>query len=455
MKATITTLGIQALLCMVLGCGGGTTQGPGGGGGTSQRIEVRGDLMTSATWTADKIYVLKEPVFVMPPAVLTIEAGTSVLGDNGSVLVVTRGARLEAIGTAQKPIVFTSSKPVGSRNAGDWGGVVLLGRAPINVPGGENAIEGLPNLGARSTYGGTDANDSSGSLKYVRIEFAGFLFGDDNELNGLTCGGCGAGTTIDYVHVHRGLDDGVELFGGTVNIRHIVVTLAADDGLDWDLGWVGKAQYLVVLQDGVTGNNAYEADNNPQNNDASPRSQPFICNATLVGANLPAGAPPPPEQQRGMVLRRGTGAKLFNHIVMGFGTEAIDVRDRATTAMTPAGLHVKNSLFFANGSNGNQFDPNDDATSATGTPGTDDGLFDEKAFFQTNEATNRFSSDPMLTDPYNKRAPNWMPRAGSPALAGAATTPVGDAFFDQAGGSHIGAFGTVDWTAGWTAYPEN
>ncbi len=160
-------------------------------------------------------------------------------GNADTSLVVTTTARLEAVGTAAAPIVFTSNEPVGQRGPGNWGGIVLLGNAPLNVEGGSESIEGFPAGAERTVYGGADAAHDFGTLKYARVEFAGFELERDNELNALTVGGCGTGTEIDYVQVHLGADDGVEMFGGTADLRHIVITQPDDDGLDWDFGWTG------------------------------------------------------------------------------------------------------------------------------------------------------------------------------------------------------------------------
>lgn len=438
--------GALAGLALAAGCGGGSSTPPGGTTAavncTGSTCEVKGEIKESTTFASDKTYVLKNLVFVLPPAVLTIEAGTTIKGDRGSALIVARGAKLSAVGTASAPIVFTSNQPVGQRNRGDWGGVVLLGRATINVTGGENNIEGIADTDDRGKYGGTDDEDSSGTLKYIRIEFAGFELTPNNELNGLTCGGCGRGTVLDYIQVHRGADDGIELFGGTVDLKHVVITLPNDDGLDWDFGWRGRAQFVVVQQEAANGNNGYEADNNADNNTATPMSKPTIYNATLVGSDADPSATA--DTQRGMVLRRGTGGLLYNHVVIGFSKTAIDVRDDATVANTASGdLMVKNSLFFSNGANDIDFPQSDIGP----------GSFDEDVFFKAQTMTNQFGTDPQLGAPFNLTAPDWLPAAGSVALSSGATPP-SDGFFDTSA-TFIGAFGAVNWAAGWTAFPEN
>jgi hypothetical protein len=448
----VTSIATAIALALAAGCGSESRVNPPGDGGIgTSSVNVSGEITASTTWTADKTYVLKDLVFVRAPAVLTIQAGTRVKGERGSALIVTRGAKIVAEGTAQAPIVFTSAKPEGARNRGDWGGVVLLGRAPINVAGGENAIEGIVNTDGRGTYGGSDPADSSGTLRYVRIEFAGFELSPDNELNGLTCGGCGSGTVLDYIQVHRAADDGIEFFGGTVNLKHAVITLPNDDGLDWDFGWQGKAQFIVIQQEAANGENGYEGDNNRDSPEASPRSSPTIYNATIVGSNAPPGQTA--QTQRGMVLRRGTGARLYNHLILGMSATAVDIRDGSETAMTSTvgqavsgNLFIKNSCFYQNAPGAVHFPAEDGAAN-------NDNGFDENAFFRRVEMANLFDADPRLTDPYHKTAPNWVPQAGSPVMTGAATPP-SDGFFDPSA-TYMGAFGTTNWAAGWTAYPEN
>lgn len=451
---------MAVLVALFSACSGSPTSLRADGGGEPDGgpgvVRVGGLLKRDTEWTASQTYVLTRPTVVVAPAVLTIRAGTTIRGESGSYLLVTRGAKLVAEGTASAPIVFTSGKPVGTRARGDWGGVLLLGKASINVTGGQNTIEGIPaNLvidgeTVDSQYGGAgapDDNDSSGVLRYVRIEFAGFELSTDNELNGLTLGGVGSSTIIDYVQVHRGADDGIECFGGTVNLKHIVVSYGNDDGLDLDFGYRGKAQFVVVLEDEAA-NEGYEWDNNGSAHDATPRTMPTVYNATLVGSRLPRTQTQ--ADQNGMVLRRGVAGHLYNHIVMGFQLRAVDVRDSATVAQTPANLGIHHSIFFENGASvGGNF-PAEGVDG--GLPDNDSGFREADYFLPADGGTNRIA-DPMLTDPYNKTAPNLVPQASSPALSGGATPP-NDGFFDTTA-TYIGAFGTVNWMAGWTAFPAN
>ncbi len=424
------------LALFIAACGSDSTPGPGPG---VTGIEVSANIETDTTFTNDQTYVLTNHIFVKN-ATLTIEPGTTILGMQGTSLVVTPSGRLIAEGTKEKPIVFTSGAGIGFREPGNWGGVILLGNAPINV-GANNNIEGFPNSG-NTVYGGNDANHNCGSLRYVRIEFAGFKLSEGNEINGLTVGGCGKQTRLDFIQVHKGNDDGIEFFGGNADIKHVVITQPDDDGLDADFGWTGRVQYLIVQQNQTVGEFGFEFDNNKDNNDALPRTAPVIFNATLVGSNAE------PQQagkvQKPMLLRRGTAATMRNLVVTHFADGAIDLFDSATfTQANDGALSVENSFFFDNANDQN-----------SGWPATfeesDDG-FNEATFFTAAPLDNTFASNPELVAPLNLTAPNFAPGAGSPVLAGAVAPE--DAFFDSV--TFLGAIGTDDWTTGWTAYPAN
>ncbi|RYZ31531.1 MAG: hypothetical protein EOO72_16690, partial [Myxococcaceae bacterium] len=278
MKSLFASVLTLSSLTLLAGCGDDEPNNtPDGGDPQATAQDVKGSITGDTIWKAGTTYTLKDYVFV-ESGTLTIEPGVIVKGDTGSALVITREAKLNAVGTAEKPIVFTSSQAEGTRAAGDWGGVVLLGKAKINVAGGENTIEGFfaTSGDTRTKYGGGDDAHDCGKLKYARIEFAGYELAEDNELNGLTTGACGTATDIDYVQVHKGADDGVEMFGGTAGLKHIVISQPDDDGLDYDLGWRGKVQFLVVQQNAVVGNRAIEASGNKNDNVAQPHSVPEI-----------------------------------------------------------------------------------------------------------------------------------------------------------------------------------
>jgi hypothetical protein len=414
-------------------------------------VDVTAPIMADTRWTKDNRYVLKNIVHV-DGAVLTIEPGTTIVGDRGSALIVTRTGQLIAEGTAAEPIVFSANFPVGMRGVGNnnWGGIVLNGRAAVNVQGGDNKAEGLADE-PRNRYGGGTSPDNAhpcGRLKYVRIEFAGQPLAANDELNGLTLNACGTGTVVDYVQVHRGIDDGVELFGGTVNLKHLVITGSDDDGLDWDQGWAGKAQFVVVQQLPGRGNHGIEADNNRANQDAMPRSAPTLYNATLIG-RAPDSSDPGEGRSRGMVLRVGTAGALSNVIVTNFNDWALFVDGSNSQARwTDGSLFVRNSIFFKNPMTG----WGNTRPSNLADGGVVADTFDEEMALSAPMLSNR-QADPLIAKPIDETAPDFKPLADSPALTGGATPP-SDGFFDPAA-TFVGAVGAQDWTTGWTSYPEN
>jgi hypothetical protein len=224
-----------------------------------------GVLTADATWTKDKIWILSGKVVVDAGVTLTIEAGTIVKGATGeaslaSALVIARGGKLNAIGTATEPIIFTSildditvgqtaGTNLSETDKGKWGGLIILGKAPISVDGdgGEALIEGLPPTETYGKYGGTDPADNSGTIKYISIRHGGALLGNDNEINGLTLGGVGNGTTISHVEVLGNADDGIEFFGGSVNLSNAVVWAQGDDGYDVDQAYSGTVTNFVYI----------------------------------------------------------------------------------------------------------------------------------------------------------------------------------------------------------------
>ena len=461
MCKTTWTLLMAAILALPLVACGGDDDGDGGGGddpgtpdgGGDDVVMVSADIEEDTTWTADRTYVLARHVFVRG-GTLTIEAGTTVKGQNDTSLVVTTGGRLVARGSASEPVVFTSAQPEGGRATGDWGGVVLLGLAPINVAGGTESIEGFAAGTQGTTFGGEDAAHDCGALEYVRIEFAGFELSQDNELNGLTVAGCGADTVLDHIQVHLGQDDGIEFFGGTADLRHAVITQPDDDGLDWDMGWTGRVQYLIVQQNAVVGNYGFESDSNENNADATPRSHPVLWNVTLIGSDAAPGEAG--KEQGAMLLRRGTAAEVNNAVIAHFADFAVDVAGYASVLQAEAGdLGIASSYFHRNARDIDAgfpagFDVADGTENDCEAPAPGCTGFDEQAFFEAEELGNTWA-DPELTAPLDLASPDFAPAAGSPVLEGGATPPSG---FDSSA-TFIGAIGETDWTAGWTAYPAD
>lgn len=414
-------------------------------GGVAASV-LSGNITKNTTLSADKRWLLVGQVKVTERATLTIAPGTTICGDASdpqrvSFLNIDQDAKLVADGTKDKPIVFTSSRKVGERRTSDWGGVVLRGRAAINLPPGNDqacgSLEG--NAGSYGPCGTLKNDDSSGVLRYVRIEFAGREVAPDNELNGLTFGGVGSGTVIDFVQVHRGSDDAFEWFGGTVNVRHLVASASLDDSFDWDQGYSGKGQFLVSQQTLADGNNGIEADNNRTNNSLTPRSAPQFYNVTLIGTG--PGSNPKGEKRFGMTLRQGTAGQVSNVIVLGYPEMGATIAQESTcTELTAGRLQVNAGLFFDNGR---------DASANLSTVTMPCDLAAELRKLGNREL------NPTLRRPYDQSTPDFRPQQTSPALSGA-TMPPTDNFFSPA--SYLGAFGpgdSDDWTQGWTAYPEN
>src|SRR5690554_7617445 len=310
-------------------------------------VTVTGEIKENITLSKGNTYILKAGVHVKPGATLTIEEGVTVKSDPNepvaAYLLIEPGAKINAIGTESAPIVFTSGKA--SPKTQDWGGIILTGKAPINVEGGAAASE----MGAGVTYGGTDANDNSGVMKYVRVEYTGKKSNADKEHNGFTFEGVGAGTTLEHLSVFNGADDGIEFFGGTVNLKYAVVYGAEDDSFDWTYGWSGKGQFWVAVQGDILADRGIEADNNGSNRSASPFSEPTLSNVTLVGSLIAQTGDdlesnPESGKTRAIKLREGTKGKLYNFVTYGFSS-GVEVEHDETLANMEAG-----SLIFANSS---------------------------------------------------------------------------------------------------------
>lgn len=437
---TLKTLGSATLVAaglMIAGCGGETTSDDDNNNdnnlqGNSILPEsvscderfctlTAGDYATDMVWEADRQFLLEGNVFI-DGAALTIKPGVEVFASGRTALIVRPGAKIMAEGTKDAPIVFTSAKAEGERDRGDWGGLIINGSAPVNCAASTGGTcEGEGSSGA---YGGSDPMDDSGVLRYVRVEFAGSRITDEDEYNGIAFQGVGAGTTVEYVHVHKPSDDGIEFFGGSVSAKHILVTGAGDDSIDWTFGWNGRLQFGLVQQYDDEADRGIEADNNSKANDAEPRSNPIISNVTFVGADGP-------DTQIGVMLRAGTAAQLHNLIVHNFET-CLDVDDDATFDMSR--LAVANSVFSC----------------ATGT------TFDEEATdpfavseLVMNQAGN--STDPAeMMDPVNQAQPDFRP-LGASASGGQAPS---DPFFTSVTFKG-GVDPTNDWTAGWASFPAN
>ncbi|MCB2406889.1 T9SS type A sorting domain-containing protein [Hymenobacter lucidus] len=412
-------------------------------------VTVSGNITSNTTWSNTNIYLLSGFVYVKAGATLTIQPGTIIKGEKSSkgALIIEQGARIIADGTATQPIVFTSNEPSGSRGRGDWGGLILCGRAPVNLSG-TPIIEG----GVGSTYGGSDANDNSGILRYVRIEFPGIAFQPNSEINGLTLGGVGAGTTIDYVQVYASGDDSFEFFGGTVNAKHLVAVSATDDDFDTDNGYSGKVQYGLIVRTptvgDVSGSTAFESDNDAGGSTNSPQTSPVFSNVTAL-LRTPIGASA--NFTRAMHLRRNTAISIFNTVLSGW----------------PTGLTLDGALAQANATNGSLVLKNNVMANMTTTNFEAAGVtsFDVAGYWNAAARANTLytnASDLGLNaDNFNSTGlctnsacvPSFELPAASPLRTGAAFTDakLADAFFDKTG-TFRGAFGDTNWASGWTNF---
>lgn len=376
---------------------------------------------------------------------INIAAGATIKSDisNKGALIIERGAKINAIGTATKPIVFTSGKAVGSRLPGDWGGIIVLGKATTNRTT-EPTIEG----GVGKNFGGTNDADNSGTIKYVRIEFAGIAAAPDSEINGLTLGAVGSGTTIEYVQTIYANDDAFEIFGGTVNARYLVAYGTADDDFDFDFGYRGRMQFGVALRDpnvvdpGDAGNGV-ECDNDGTGTTATPFTRPVLSNFTFIGPN--ADNTTSKNHNFANRFRRSSNFVLNNSVLIGWMKGGLSLESDGTynsLTGTTATSEYRNNLLHANA-----------ATYRIGSvtvAGATDVAVRTRAE-GSGTVTLAAAADARLTDPFNLANPNLLPAAGSPALTGAAFAgDLTNAFFSAT--THRGAFSTTNWMAGWTSF---
>jgi PKD repeat protein len=290
---------------------------------TNYTSTVSTDITSNVTWSG--VILLQNKVYVKNNATLTIAPGTIIRGDFNTqgTLIITRGAKINAQGTASQPIVFTSNQAAGNRGEGDWGGVVILGLARNNQPAGVANIEGIVAT-TDTQYGGAFDNDNSGTIKYVRIEFAGIALEPNKEINGITFGSVGSATTVDYVQVSYSGDDSFEWFGGTVNCKHLIAYRGLDDDFDTDFGYRGKIQFALsirdqLLSDAPGDSNSFESDNDAAGSNAQPLTSPIFSNITLVGPKGNGSPLPTGEKfEKAFRLRRNTATSVFNSLVTGW-----------------------------------------------------------------------------------------------------------------------------------------
>lgn len=405
-------------------------------------------LNTNLVLTPDIAWVLKGDVRIggdkKNNATLTLEAGTVVYGTPSSFITITRDSKIFAKGSVNKPVVFTALERV-KPFPGYWGGVVITGNAKINICKNlttgvcEGLIEGVPSDLAPK-YGGDNDNDSSGAIEYMRVEYGGYSLSPDNELNNITFYAVGRGTKVHHLEAYKGADDGIELFGGTVNMKHVVSIDNDDDGFDWDQGFSGSVQFMYLTVENATepDPNGIEADNFRDNHAALPRSNPTLSNVTIVGVGSN------PKLLNGMMLRRGTAGQIYNTIAMGNFKNCINIDDTETfknggelkgNKIEHKGLVIQNTIFQCNNTIFAE-DPTKD-------------LWSISQWFLNSDMNN------FVYAPSEKILENLTPVANGHAVKTGFTPPdqvfAGDFQFLQV--DYVGAFAPTGakWIDGWTA----
>ncbi len=453
-------------------------------------VVIAGSIAANRTLTPDTNYVLRGFVYVNSGATLTINAGTRIVGDTtalGSALFILRGARINAIGTAAAPIVFTSQRTPGNRSPGDWGGLVIVGNARANrtgnviVEGSNGSVVNADPAGIVYT-GGTVDNDNSGTMRYVRVEFAGYATLTDAELNSFTFGAVGSGTTLEYLQALAGLDDHFEWFGGAVNGKWLVSYESGDDHFDGSEGYRGLNQFLIGLQttfitpragagavstdpqgfevDGCNGGGCVApsgANAQSAGRDEGLYNMNVFANFTMIG--VPAGTTVPGSGGVGAVFRRGTGGYYINGVIARWPRGGISLRDSTSNnRFVVDSLIVRNVYFAENGGTDGGFD--------AGAP----NFGTAAAFAAKNSnivvgtgvtAASLFTALPAT--PTNAASLDWSPAASSPIATGGLSAFTADPRIAARVGTFItptayrgaAAPGGTKWWEGWTSYARN
>ncbi len=432
---------------------------------------ISADITSDRTLFADTVYTLSGFIHVANGATLTIQPGTTILGDFntlGSSLFILRGAKIQAVGTADQPIVFTSSRAPGERQPGDWGGLIIIGNgiinrsAPVILEGTNTGAENPP----EEYSGGNDNADNSGELRYVRVEFAGFAPAQDAELNAFTLAAIGSGTKLSYLQADAGLDDSYEFFGGAVDAQYLVSYESGDDHFDMSEGFSGRLQYLIAFQSRIlqpragAGNVSNDPEgiendgcagaNCTNGQDSEPFTIPLVANFTLIGTG--PGVVDATNGGIGMMLRRGTGGYYLNGVVSRWPRAAISLRDATTDARATAGDLQVNNLLMTDITT--VFQP----TEGSNTQFTLDLAANS---LEQSAATTASLFTALPATPSTAADFDWTPAGGSAAASGGLTTFSG-AVATKAGTVVVGTGyrGAADpagakWWQGWTAYQAN
>ncbi|MEP6584798.1 MAG: hypothetical protein ABJA90_11045 [Ginsengibacter sp.] len=453
-------IGLVTTGCRKIEVDGGTTVVTQPGDSTAVNTILEGRITANLTLKAAYTYKLRGLVYVTNGAILTIEPGTKIVGELNKQggLIITRSSKIIADGTSDKPIVFTSESSTPQR--GDWSGLVILGNAPTNssfngiqgvgaVEGGINNSDNLGLYGTPSTQGQNPA-DNSGILRYVRIEYAGYAFLPDNEINGLTLAGVGSGTVIDYVQVSYANDDSIEWFGGTVNCTHIISYRTLDDDFDTDNGFSGRVQFGISLRDSsvadISKSEAFESDNDANGSQLLPQTKAIFSNITAIGPRENLNNIGNSLYNSGAQIRRNSSESIFNSVIIGWPVGILIDASKGypTDTNIPASLFVQSSIIAGSAT------PVKYAPSTIAPTG-----FDVLAWFNLPANSNTIlttNAEAMITAAFNYANPDFTPMAGSPALTGADFSNLNlKTGFTAV--PYRGAVGAGDtWWKGWTKF---
>ncbi len=392
-------------------------------------VTISTNIETDQYWGNDQVYLIQGQIYVKNGATLTIQEGTTILGDKNSVgagLFITKGSKLNALGTAAKPIVFTSNQPAGNRAAGDWGGIILLGKGTTNAAGGIGNIEGIAPTPDTEYGGGTapDNNDNSGDIRFVRIEYAGYVYAPNKEINGLTFGAVGSKTSIHHVQVSFSNDDSFEWFGGSVNCKYLVAYRGLDDDFDTDNGYSGKVQFGLAVRDpkiadnpDVSTSEGFESDNDASGSTLAPQTSAIFSNCTMVGPlRGNASSTVASGYRRGARIRRNSGLKIYNTIFMdhlrGVHIDGLLCEQNAVNGV----LKLKNNIFAGN-STGLVCETSKVTSGVAPNQTTSPSAFTTiRQWFGQELNDSLVSSANILVNPYDFLSPDYRPTANSPAL---------------------------------------
>ncbi len=450
----------------------------GGGGGTStgQTITLQGRINADTLLRKENTYILKGLVYIVGNHTMTVQAGTTIKGSfsgtDVAALVITRGSKIIAIGSSTEPIVFTSASP--NPQSGDWGGIVMLGKAGINTSfNGVNGMlqveGGIDNAFGDGLAGSGDAivptpidNDNSGTLSYVRIEYAGYAFQPDKEVNSLTMGGVGNGTTIDHVQVTYAKDDAYEWFGGSVNCKYLIAWKTQDDDFDTDNGFSGKVQFGLIIRDSliadISTSEAFESDNNSSGTTATPKTRAVFSNITAIGPRATTTNVGNFLFRAGAQIRRNSSISIFNSVILGWPQGIlIDASTGSPTDknIDDSTLRIRFTTLAGNNTN-LKYSP-----SVSAPTGASDASI--LAWFTTPVFGNTILtnvSDAKLIQPFNYQTPDPTPFAGSngyqPIIGGAnfADPLLSGTFFNTVTfrGAIAPAGAESSWWKGWTKF---